>query len=146
MADLPAQGLASIGITVSVNGQELYYVQDIGDMGGSPETIDVTCFRNQRKVLIPGVQEADAWECTYLYSTAEDGDYRRLKAIQDEGTIVPVTVLIPGASGEPDVTFSNTGYVHTYVTSTKVSEGVLAKLVMHLQDDWTESYATEDAG
>lgn len=139
---LPNQGLVSIGITVKVNNRELYYVQNIGDLGGAPESIDVTCLRNKRTINIPGVQKSDAWECDYLYGTSEDGDYRYLKSLEVEGKVVPVSVYIPGAGDEPDATFTSKGYVNTYVTSAKVNEGVLAKLVVNLQEDWTESYAT----
>ncbi|MCD8340652.1 MAG: phage tail protein [Clostridiales bacterium] len=127
------QGLASIGIDVTVNSTALNYVTEIGDIGGTPSDLDATCFKDSMKHYVPGVQDTKAWECTYLYDNGDAAsDYRVLKALQDAGDIVPVVVTLPDGS-----TFSTTGYVNTYVSGAKVDELVTAKLSVSLQSDWT---------
>ncbi|MCD8341854.1 MAG: phage tail protein [Clostridiales bacterium] len=129
---MATQGFASIGIDVSVNSVSLNYVQDIGDIGGTPSELDATCLKDTMKKQVPGVQDIKTWECTYLFdNSAEDSDYRTLKALQDAGSIVPVAVTFPDGT-----IFSSTGYVNTYISGAKVDELVTAKLAVSIQSDW----------
>ena len=119
---MATQGLASIGIEVTVNSTELNYVTDIGDIGGTPSDLDATCLKDSMKKNVPGVQDTKAFEVTYLFdNSAADSDYRVLRGLQTAGEIVPVTVT----------------YVSTYVSGAKVDELVTAKLTVSLQSDWT---------
>lgn len=130
---MATQGIASIGIDVSVNSVSLNYVQEIGDIGGTPSELDATCLKDTIKKQVPGVQDVKSWECTYLYDNgATDSDYRVLKALQDAGKVVPVKVTFPDGTS-----FASTGYVNTYLVGAKVDELVTAKLVVSLQSAWT---------
>ncbi|MCD8142024.1 MAG: phage tail protein [Clostridiales bacterium] len=127
------QGLASIGIEVTVNSVAMNYVQDIGDIGGTPSELDATCFKDKMKHYVPGVQDTKAWEVTYLFDNADAAsDYRVLKALQGAGNIVPVAVTMPDGT-----VYASTGYISTYVSGAKVDELVTAKLSVSLQSDWT---------
>lgn len=138
MADTTKQGLASIGIAVSINSVEMNYVQEIGDIGGTPSELDATCLKDTMKKTVPGVQDVKTWECTYLYdNTSASSDYRKLKTLQDAGDIVPVKVTFPDGTS-----FASTGYVNTYVVGAKVDELVTAKLAVSLQSDWTVTNPT----
>jgi hypothetical protein len=130
---MATQGLASIGIEVTVNSTELNYVTDIGDIGGTPSDLDATCLKDSMKKNVPGVQDTKAFEVTYLFdNSAADSDYRVLRGLQTAGEIVPVTVTFPDGTA-----FATTGYVSTYVSGAKVDELVTAKLTVSLQSDWT---------
>lgn len=130
---MATQGIASIGIDVSVNSVSLNYVQEIGDIGGTPSELDATCLKDTIKKQVPGVQDVKSWEYTYLYDNgATDSDYRVLKALQDAGKVVPVKVTFPDGTS-----FASTGYVNTYLVGAKVDELVTAKLVVSLQSAWT---------
>ena len=130
---MATQGLASIGIEVSVNSIELNYVTDIGDIGGTPSDLDATCLKDSMKKNVPGVQDTKAFEVTYLFDNSTvDSDYRVLKELQNAGNIVPVSVTFPDGTA-----FATTGYINTYVSGTKVDELVSAKLTVSLQSDWT---------
>lgn len=132
------QGLASIGLDVKVNSVAMNYVTDIGDIGGTPSELDVTCMKDTMKHSVPGVQDAKAWEVTYLYdNSSADSDFRRLKALQTAGSAVAVEVTFPDKTK-----FASTGYVSTYVVGTKVDDIVTAKLVVNLQADWTVTNPT----
>ncbi|MCD7887006.1 MAG: phage tail protein [Clostridiales bacterium] len=127
------QGLSSIGITVKVNDVEMNYVQEIGDIGGTPSELDATCMKDSMKHYVPGVQDTQAYEITYLFDNADaSSDYRKLKALQDTKSVVPVAVTLPDGT-----VFASTGYVSTYVVGAKVDELITAMLAVMLQSDWT---------
>lgn len=135
---MATQGLSTIGLAVKVNSVEMNYVTEIGDIGGSPSTLDATCMQDTMKKNVPGVQDTKAFEVTYLFdNSATDSDYRVLKALQTAGNVVPVAVEFPDGT-----TFSTTGYVSTYVTGAKVDELVSAKLVISLQSEWSVTNPT----
>ena len=72
------QGIASIGMKVTVNKTEMNYVQEIGDIGGTPSELDATCLKDTMKKNVPGVQDTKSFEVTYLFdNSAADSDYRR---------------------------------------------------------------------
>lgn len=132
------QGLASIGIDVKVNSVAMNYVTEIPDIGGKPSTLDATCMKDKMKKSVPGVQEAQDFEITYLFdNSAADSDYRVLKALQEAGVAVPIEVTFPDGTK-----FASTGYVTTYVSGTKVDELISAKASINLQSDWTVTNPT----
>lgn len=127
------QGIASIGIGVKVSNVEMNYVQEIGDIGGTPSELDATCLKDHMKRNVPGVQDVSAFEVTYLFdNSSTDSDFRKLKALQEQGEIVAVEVSFPEGT-----TFTTSGYVSTYVVGAKVDELITAKLTVSLQSDWT---------
>lgn len=133
MANSTKQGLSSIGIKVEVNSVEMNYVQEIGDIGGTPSELDATCLKDSIKKSVPGVQDTKAFEVTYLFDNgATTSDFRALKALQTAGSAVPVAVEFPDGTK-----FATTGYVTTYTSGVKVDELITAKLVVNLQSDWT---------
>lgn len=132
---MSTQGLSTIGIDVKVDSISMNYVTEIGDIGGSPSTLDATCMKDTMKKQVPGVQDTSAFEVTYLFdNSGADSDFRKLRALQTAGEIVPISVEFPDGT-----VFDSTGYVSTYVSGAKVDELVSAKLVVNLQSDWQES-------
>lgn len=126
------QGMASIGLDVQINNVSMNFVQEIGDIGGKPSELDATCLKDRMKKNVPGVQEASAFEVTYLFdNSGSTTDYRRLKALEKAGSVVPVTVTLPDGTK-----FAATGYISTYVEGTKVDEMITAKLSVSLQSAW----------
>ena len=122
VAEGTKQGLASIGIEVKVNSVAMNYVTDIGDIGGSPSELDATTLKDKIKVTVPGVKDIKAWEATYLFdNSGATSDYRKLKALEDAGNIVPLEVALPDG---------------TVVSGAKVDELISAKLTVSLQEDW----------
>lgn len=132
-ANEPKQGMASIGVDIKVNSVAMNYVQDFSDMGGTPSDLDATCLKDRMKHFVPGVQETKAWEVTYLFDNAStSSDFRKLKALQTAGNVVPVEVSYPDGTK-----FASTGYVSTYPTGAKVDDLLLAKAIISLQSDWS---------
>ena len=130
---MATQGFSTIGLDVKVADTSLNYVTDIGDIGAAPSELDATCMKDTMKKTVPGVQDAKAFEVTFLFDkSAADSDYRVLKKLQDAGSIVAVEVIFPDGT-----TFATTGYVSVMVSGAKVDELVSAKLTVSLQSDWT---------
>lgn len=126
------QGMASVGISLKVNSKEVNYVQEIGDIGGTPSDLDATCLKDRVKRHVPGVQDVAPFEVTYLFdNSSAESDYRLLKALQDGGEIKAVEVVFPDGTK-----YAATGYISTYVMGAKVDELLTAKLVVNLQSDW----------
>ena len=139
---MPKQGLASIGIDVKVNSVALNHVKDIGALGGKPSALDATCLKDSMKKSVPGVQEGDEFEVTYLFdNTDSDSDFRVLKALQTAGNVVPVEVSMPDGTK-----FASTGYVTTYTDGVGVDALIQAKLSVSLQSDWTITNPSAQAG
>lgn len=142
MADNTKQGLSSIGIKVTVGEAEMNYVQEIGDIGGTPSELDATCLKDSIKKSVPGVQDTKAFEVTYLFdNSATASDFRKLKALQTAGAAVALSVEFPDGTK-----FATTGYVTTYTSGVKVDELITAKLVVNLQSDWTVTNPTTGGG
>ena len=130
---MATQGLATIGIDVKVNDTSLNYVTEIGDIGGTPATLDATCMKDTMKKSVPGVEDVKSFQITYLFdNSAADSDFRVLKALQTAGNIVTVSITFPDGT-----VFSSSGYVSTYVSGSKVDELISAKLDVALQSAWT---------
>ena len=130
---MATQGFSTIGLDVKVGDTSLNYVTDIGDIGAAPSELDATCMKDSVKKTVPGVQDAKSFEVTFLFdNSAEDSDYRVLKALQDAGEIVALEVKFPDGT-----VFATTGYVSVMVSGAKVDELVSAKLTLALQSDWT---------
>jgi hypothetical protein len=125
--------MASIGIKLKVNEVEMNYVQEIGQLGGTPSELDATCLKDGIKKNVPGVQDVSAFEVTYLYdNTSADSDFRRLRALQTAGNPVSVEVELPDGTK-----YATTGFVSTYVDGAKVDELITAKRTVSSQSDWT---------
>lgn len=127
------QGMASIGVSVKIGTATIANVQDFSDIGGAPSELDATCLKDSVKKTVPGVQDAKAWEITYLFGNGDaTSDFRVIKGLQAAGNAVAVEVAMPDGTK-----FASTGYVSTYLTGAKVDELLVAKAVMNLQSDWT---------
>jgi hypothetical protein len=91
---------------------------------------------------VPGVQEGDEFEVTYLFDNSDtDSDFRMLKALQTAGNAVPIQVSMPDGTK-----FASTGYVATYTDGVGVDALIQAKLSVSLQSDWTITNPSAQAG
>ena len=125
------QGLASIGINVTVGESELNYVTKIGDIGGTPASLDATCFKDKMTHNVPGVQEASGFEIEFLFDNGDaTSDYRVVKAMED-GKTHPVKIDFPDRTS-----FSNSGYINVKIGGTGVNELIKATITCSLQEDW----------
>lgn len=105
---------------------KLLDITDYPDLGGDPETIDVTTLSHKMRVYVEGVQKTDALKFTapYVLST-----YTALKALA--GTVGHYSVWFGGTESTGDALptptgddgkFDFDGTLSVYVTSAKVNE------------------------
>lgn len=125
------QGLASIGIDVKINSVSMNFVTKIGDIGGTPSTLDTTCMLDTMKHSKNGVQNAGVWEVDYLFDNSDAAsDYRVLRALKGQQN-VPVEVKFPD-----NTVFKSAGEVSTYITGPGTDQIIAAKLSVALSKDW----------
>lgn len=125
------QGLASIGIDVKINKVSMNFVTKIGDIGGTPSTLDTTCLKDTMKHSKNGVQDAGAWEVDYLFDNGDpQSDYRVLRALKGQQN-VEVEVKFPDGT-----VFKSAGEVSTYITGPGTDQIIAAKLSVALSQDW----------
>lgn len=125
------QGLASIGIDVKINETSLNFVTKIGDIGGTPSVLDVTCLKDSMKHSKNGVQDAGTWEIDYLFDNGDPkSDYRVLRALKGQQNVA-VEVHFPDGT-----VFKSTGEVSTYVTGPGTDQIIAAKASVALSKDW----------
>ena len=130
---MATQGFSTIGLDVKVDSVSLNYVTDIGDIGAAPSELDATCMKDTMKKSVPGVQDTKNFEVTFLFdNSAADSDFRKLKALQNAGSICPLSVTFPDGT-----VFTSGGYVSVMVLGAKVDDLITAKLSISLQRDWT---------
>ena len=100
--------------------------------------IDGTKLTDTVRVNYRGVQNADAWELTYLFNNNESGsDFRTLQALDAAGNAVPVEVSFPDGTK-----FSNTGVPTNWATGAQVNSMLQAKCSFALQGKWTVTNPT----
>ncbi len=127
------KGLASIGIKIKINDVELGNATGMGEIGGDPDELDTTTFKDEVSTSIPGVQKQNAWTVDYLYQNDdEESDYRKLKAFEKEKEAVAIEVEFPDKT-----TFTNSGYITTKINAVKVNELISATATVSLQKKWT---------
>ena len=127
------QGVSSIGVTVKLGTNTLKSVTDIGTLGGKPSSLDATCLTDSMRKSVPGVQDGNELEITYLFdNTVATSDYRVVKGLQTAGAAVAVEVDLPDGTK-----YASTGYVTTWIEGVKVDSLISAKASINLQSEWT---------
>ena len=83
-------GLLSLGIQLSYKahgGNDAYTVlpglQEIPDLGGEPERVDVTTLADASRRYINGIKDYDSFAFTFLYDASANGVYTLCKGLED---------------------------------------------------------------
>ena len=77
-----AEKHSSIGIKLSIGGQDVSGLTDIPDMGATPEKLDVTTLADDVRQYINGVKDFGDLEFTFIYESGADGNYAKLAALE----------------------------------------------------------------
>lgn len=106
--------------------ENLIPIKDFPDLGGAPETLEVTTLSDSMTVYIPGIQSLDALEFTTNYTKE---DFVRLKALEGKeqhfavwfgGTVEGGKVTPTGTDGK----FEFKGQLSVFPTGGGVNEVV----------------------
>ena len=84
-------GLLSLGIKLGYKahgGSETTYtnlpgLQEIPDLGGEPERVDVTTLADASRRYINGIKDYDSFAFTFLYDAGRNGVYTICKGLED---------------------------------------------------------------
>ena len=134
-----ADALSTIGMQVEIcetpqSGSPTYQVvkwaTDVGDLGGTPETLDATPLASKVQLNKSGIQAQDQFNITYYYN---DDDYELLDGLIDE----KVSLRISMNNGT--TVFTNTGTVTAnYVQAVSVNAMATAQATIDLDGKWTK--------
>ena len=75
---------SSYQIKLSVAGQDVSGLNDIPDMGATPEKLDVTTLTDDVRKYINGVKDFGDLEFNFIYESEADGNYAVLNQIAEK--------------------------------------------------------------
>ena len=107
-------GILSKGITLSYKKDTQFVVipdlQEVPDLGGSAEKVDVTTLADANYKYINGIKDFGDLEFKFLYSNSgTESNYRICRGLEEAGKVVEWKVSFPDGtsfefSGEPSTT------------------------------------------
>lgn len=132
---MPKRGLTGTGTEVKVNKSALKYVKSFAGLGGTPESLDMTCLTDRQKKSANGLVDPGNPEIIFYFDNSDaDSDYRKLKAIEDAGEPVDIEVILPPSDG---TTFKSTAMVSVSIDgAVEGGQLIMGKASLALQDDW----------
>lgn len=101
---------------------KLVDIKDFPDLGGAPNSIDVTTMSDSQKVYIPGIQDTKQLEFTANYDKA---DYTTINGLTGEQKF-QIWFGTDGADGK----FGFSGEITAYVVGAGVDSAVDMKIVI----------------
>lgn len=91
-----AAGFLSKGITLSLGDTELPNLQEVPEIGGTVEKVEVTTLADGAKRYINGIKDFGDLSFKFLYDTDDTASsFKALKAAEDAKTIGAFKVLFP---------------------------------------------------
>jgi hypothetical protein len=122
-----SKGISSEGTTLGYKADSsataytiLGYIQEIPEIGGKVDKIDVTTLEDSSKTYIKGLTDPGDLAFKFIYdNSGATSNFRLLKAVETAGTIVPFEVTYPDGT-KHDFTAS----VSVSMDSTKVGEAL----------------------
>lgn len=132
-----ATGILSKGITLSYSktGGSDYTVipdlQEIPDLGGDVDTVEVTTLADGAKRYIKGIKDYGDLQFTFLYdNSSEASNYRILRGLEDAGGVNYFKVTLPD-----DTTFTFSGEVATAIAGAGVGDALTFTATITLNSD-----------
>lgn len=130
-----ATGILSKGITLSYKDNQTFKVipdlQEIPDLGGDTDTVEVTTLADGAKRYIKGIKDYGDLEFKFLYdNSAATSNYRILRGLEDADNVVEWKVSFPDGT---EFTFSGT--VTTKVNGAGVGDAMTLSGTITLSSD-----------
>lgn len=130
-----ATGILSKGITIAYKNASNYVnipdLQEIPDLGGDVETVEVTTLADGSKRYIKGIKDYGDLEFTFLYdNSSASSNYRILRGLEEADEINEWKVTFPD-----DTEFTFSGSVVTTITGAGVGDAIAFKATITLNSD-----------
>lgn len=111
--------------------KELDFPQEVPELGGEPEKIDVTTLKDKVKKYIPGVRDLGDLAFKFLYDNATaNSNYRILRGLQDSKKAATFKVEYPDGTGH-----QFDAYVNVKMDAAGISAALTFTASMSLQSD-----------
>lgn len=91
-----AAGFLSKGITLKMGAKELPNLQEIPELGGTVEKVEITTLADSNKRYISGIKDFGDLSFKFLYDTDDTASsFKALKTAEDAGNVASFTVEFP---------------------------------------------------
>ena len=132
-------GILSKGITLSYKKETQLVVipdlQEVPDLGGSAEKVDVTTLADANYKYINGIKDFGDLAFKFLYSNSgETSNYRVCRGLEEAGKVVEWKVEFPDGTG-----FEFSGEPSTTIDGQSVNSAITFTLNITLNSDITVS-------
>ena len=99
MATKQSTGMLTKGITLSYKLDDEFVIledlQEVPDLGGETETVEVTTLKDGAKRYIKGLVDYGELEFGFLYGNESDSSFKVLQGLEDAGDPVDFKVTLP---------------------------------------------------
>ena len=132
-------GILSKGITLSYKKETQFVVipdlQEVPDLGGSAEKVDVTTLADGNYKYINGIKDFGDLAFKFLYNnTGTESNYRICRGLEEAGKVVEWKVEFPDGTG-----FEFSGEPSTTIDGQSVNSAITFTLNITLNSDITVS-------
>ena len=132
-------GILSKGITLSYKKDTQFVVipdlQEVPDLGGSAEKVDVTTLADGNYKYINGIKDFGDLEFKFLYSNSgTESNYRICRGLEEAGKVVEWKVSFPDGTS-----FEFSGEPSTTIDGQSVNSAITFTLNINLNSDITVS-------
>ena len=132
-------GILSKGITLSYKKDNQFAIipdlQEVPDLGGSAEKVDVTTLADGNYKYINGIKDFGDLEFKFLYSNSgTESNYRICRGLEEAGKVVEWKVSFPDGTG-----FEFSGEPSTTIDGQSVNSAITFTLNITLNSDITVS-------
>lgn len=130
-------GILSKGITLSYKKGSAYVeipnLQEVPDLGGSAEKVDVTTLADGNMKYINGIKDFGDLDFKFLYdNSGEESNYRIVRALEEAESVVDWKVQFPDKTS-----FEFSGQASTTIDGQSVNSAITFTLNIALNSDIT---------
>ena len=126
-------GLLTKGIKFYLDDAEVPNLQEIPDLGGSADQVDVTTLADGAYMYINGIKSYGTLDFTFLYdNSSAESNYRVIRAAEEDESAHEVKVEFPDGT-----TFEMTGMISATITGAGVNAALQFTATVNLQSDIT---------
>lgn len=109
---------------------DLLLLQEVPEVGGDPEKVEVTTLADGVKKYIPGVRDLGDLTFTFLYDNSTDGSYRILSGLQAAGTLTSFKITYPDTT-----THAFDAYVNVKMGASSVNSPLTFSLTLTMNSE-----------